>query len=73
MNILTYRPSPDGRVLALAPPAQRGLVARCAALWQARRQRHLQRQAFRHALPWMAASGAIRPAIYDRGRLRRRS
>lgn len=68
MNILTFRPSPDGRVLALAPPARPGLVARCAALWQARRQRHLQRQALRHALPWLVASGAITPGIYGRNR-----
>ena len=76
MNILTYRRSPDGgHVLALRRPGRAGLLRWCAALWHTRRirrSRERQRAELRHALPWMAASGAVTPAIYGRGNLGRR-
>lgn len=75
---LSLRAAPDGgRVLALPTPAAPkrpapatlpglGLLRWCAAIWHRRRIRREQRQPLRRALRWMAASGAITPAIYGR-------
>lgn len=72
MPDLHHRPAPEGgQVLALAGEAIVSAPRALLAAWRDRRRRRSEdrarRAAFRRALVWMAASGAIRPAA-ARGR-----